>query len=81
VIAEAQRATVLTAALERLDMDVSALWLDYVALAGNMSRDVLRRWLGGEDPIPDHDYNTLAHALNEAFSERDQDSPVPYADE
>lgn len=81
MIAHDRRAPVLNAAMEHLDLEPTALWVAYVGLAGNAAPGLVHGWLGGSQPIPDHDYDTLAQALNEAFTERGEDSPVPYADE
>jgi len=75
------RAVVLSAAVEHLGIDERALWLDYLALSGNASPARGHDWLSRGASIPDADYDKLAHARNEAFSERGQDSPVPYVED
>ncbi len=75
----AGRVSFVATALRHLELDLTDLWLRYVGLGGGATLGELRRWLAGEQPMGDHDYDVLAHALNEAFTDRDQGRPVPYA--
>ena len=56
------------------------LWVDYFALGGLADSPTLDTYLRGNTTVTDIDHNLIAHALNEAFTARDQDSPVPYRD-
>jgi hypothetical protein len=73
------RVSFVATALRHLELDVADLWLRYVGLGGSAPLGELRGWLDSELPMGDHDYDVLAHALNEAFIDRDQGRPVPYA--
>ena len=57
------------------------LWWNYFAIGGSGDAYELAAYLAGTTPATPAVHNTIAHALNEAFSERGQDSPVPYRDE
>jgi hypothetical protein len=47
------------------DMTVKDLWLRYLALGGNRSRQELQDYLSGESGWTAGDHDLLAHALNE----------------
>jgi hypothetical protein len=63
--------------LARLGMTANALWLGYFAVGGNGSLSDVERWLAG-DTLTGREYDLLAAALNEAFTERGLDHPVRY---
>ena len=56
----------------------SDLWLRYFALGGAIGPEALRDYLDGSSELPDGQYNRLAHALNEHFTDHDLNHPVPY---
>lgn len=66
-------------------MTFDELWLAYMALGGNCPPRAVRAYLQGTGPDEaDHDrvdYDLLAHALNEHFTDQGADHPVPYRDE
>jgi hypothetical protein len=74
-------AAALEAGRLRLDMSHHRLWLDYFALGGNHVIAQIEDWLTGATTVPAHDYDVLAHALNEAFTDRHFDRPIPYSNE
>ena len=67
-------------ARQQLDFTVMDLWVDYFALGGLADAPTLETYLRGDTTVTDIDHNLIAHALNEAFTARHQDSPVPYRD-
>jgi hypothetical protein len=56
------------------------LWIAYVGAGGGARAPQVDRWLAGTDPLPRPEYDRLAQALNDAFTELGEDHPVPYAD-
>lgn len=54
------------------------LWIAYFALGGVGDAPTLGAYLRGEARPSASDHDMIAHALNEMFAERDEDSPVPY---
>jgi hypothetical protein len=76
----AARARVLEAARIDVGLSHAELWLRYFELGG-MSRalEVEAFLLGVLEPDT-HDYDILAHALNERYVEKGGNHPVPYAD-
>lgn len=68
----------LTAACERLGIDVRRLWIGYFAVGGNGSLAAVESWLSGDSDPGDHDYDLMVQALNDEFTERELDHPLPY---
>jgi hypothetical protein len=60
------------------DLTPSELWWAYFALGGNATPHTIDEILNGAIQPGRSDHDHLAHALNERFSQLDQDSPVPY---
>jgi hypothetical protein len=57
------------------------LWLRYFGLGGMSTGLELEAYLyGALEPSP-HDYDMIAHALNERFVELGGNHPVPYIDD
>ena len=59
------------------DLTVKDLWLRYLALGGNRTRQELQDYLSGESEWDEDDHNLLAQALKEyraVSSARDDDS-------
>jgi hypothetical protein len=54
------------------------LWLRYFALGGMTDPLQLEAALCGALRPADHDYDQIAHALNERFTELGRNHPVPY---
>ena len=67
-------------ARQQLDFTVMDLWVDYFALGGLADAPTLETYLRGDTTVTDVEHNLIAHALNEAFTARHQNSPVPYRD-
>lgn len=61
------------------DLTEGELWMRYFELGGMSSPLELDAYLFGALEPTAHDYNVLAHALNERFVELGGDHPVPYA--
>ncbi len=74
-------ALVLRAGLAMSELDLPTLWVDYAALGGTMTLVELTQALRGERVVSDHEHDLLAQALNDDFTGRGQDHPVPYAED
>lgn len=70
---------VLEAARRSLALTVMDLWIAYFALGGMRDAHRLGSYLRGQDGTTDSDHDVIVHALNEMFSDRGQDSPIPYS--
>jgi hypothetical protein len=69
----------LDAGMRRLGLSVLDLWIDYIALGGNLDIDRLNEIVAGStDTASDVDHDMIAHALNERFRDLGQDSPIAY---
>lgn len=66
--------------LARLDcgLSVQELWVRCFALGGRTSPFELEAILHGALEVDAHQYDVIAHALNECFMELGRDHPVPY---
>lgn len=73
------RAEALEAARLSLGVSMEQLWVAYMALGGSVMPAGLEAFLSGSGPLAAHDHDMVAHALNERFSDRGQDHPLPYA--
>jgi hypothetical protein len=71
----------LEAARQTLGITVLDLWWTYFALGGSGDAYTLAAYLDGDTTATTATHNTIALALNETFTERGQNSPVPYRDE
>ena len=69
----------ITAACRRGQLDLEQLWFRYVALGGNAAPLELEAYTVGLMPLDDHQYDILAHALNERLAELGLPRDVPYA--
>lgn len=56
------------------------LWLRYFELGGMSSAVALEAYLYGALKSTAHDYDVIAHVLNERFAELGGNHPVPYSD-
>jgi len=62
-------------------LSVGALWLRYFELGGMGTALELEAYLfGALEPGP-HEYDVLAHTLNERFVELGGNHPIPYSDD
>jgi len=68
-------------ARQTLGITTLDLWWIYFALGGSGDAYELADYLAGTTTATTAVHNTIVHALNETFSDRGQDSPVPYHDE
>ena len=72
---------VLEAARSQAGMSFEELWIAYFALGGDSPLSTVRSYLGGLS-ASSMEYNVLALALNERFSDQGYTGhPVPYRDE
>jgi hypothetical protein len=78
---EPEQVAVLEAGRQHLSLSYQRLWVDYFALGGNQPLPDIEAWLTGNLRLPAHDYDVMAHALNEQFSDRGLDHPIPYSGE
>ena len=62
-------------------LSIGALWLRYFELGGMGTALELEAYLcGALQPTP-HEYDVLAHTLNERFFELGGSHPIPYSDD
>ena len=73
------RRAAITAACRRGQLDLEQLWFRYVALGGNVAPLELEAYTVGLMPLDDHQYDILAHSLNERLGELGLPRDVPYA--
>ena len=78
---DVSRTADLEAARARLGLPLAQLWLDYLALGGNLLPATVGAALSGGGGLGDHDHDVLVQALNERFVDRAQNHPLAYADE
>jgi DNA replication protein DnaD len=64
-----------------LGVSIDDLWVDYLALGGQLMPFELEAFLSGLRPVDDHDHDLIVQALNERFLDLDADHPLAYADE
>jgi hypothetical protein len=67
------------AARVTLGLSVAALWLDSLSLGGNLTPTEIAAFLSGRDVLSDHEHDVLIHALNERFTDRNENHPLAYA--
>jgi hypothetical protein len=72
---------VLDRARSDAGLTVSELWLRYFSLGGIASPVEVEAYLHDALTPTRHEYDVLAHAINERYVELGGDHPVPYADE
>jgi len=75
-----QSDTPFEAARQTLGITVLELWFTYFALGGSEDAYALTGYLSGDSVPSAATHDTIAHALNQTFSERGEHSPVPYHD-
>ena len=71
----------LDQARQAADLTPGELWFRYFELGGMSSPLEVDAYLFGALQPTHHDYDVLAHALNERFVELGGDHPVPYSEE
>ena len=67
----------IEAARYTLGLPLAELWLDYLALGGNLPPAAIGAALSGRAGLGDHDHDILVQALNEHFIDRAQNHPSP----
>lgn len=72
---------VLVAAYEQAELTLWELWVRYFALGGTAPLPDVHAHINGAETLGTVEHDTLVHALNERFVERDMDHPVPYAND
>ena len=72
------RREALIAACRRGGLDLEDLWFRYVGLGGDAAPLELEAYLADLMPLDDHQYDILAHALNERLGELGLPRDVPY---
>jgi hypothetical protein len=78
-VQDSRSASVLRAGLAMSDLRLDDLWIAYVGLGGMMTEAEVEATLRGLREPTAYEHNVLAQALNDYFTERGQDHPVPYA--
>jgi hypothetical protein len=68
------------AARQQLGLTPAALWWAYFGLGGTATPLEFGGFLSGETQPDRGDHDRLSQALNERFTERGQDNPVPSFD-
>jgi hypothetical protein len=71
----------LDVARQHAGLSEDDLWLRYLALGGRAGLERMGGFLAGTAEPGPLEYDVLAHALNERFTELDLESPVPYSDD
>ena len=71
----------LDRARQEADLSLSALWLRYFELGGMGTAVELEAYLCGALMPSPHEYDVLAHTLNERFFELGGSYPIPYSDD
>lgn len=71
--------TILDQARRGAGLSYWELWLRYFALGGMNNALQVEAFCYGALRPTDHDYDVIAHAINERFSELGGDHPVAYA--
>jgi hypothetical protein len=74
-------ASVLRTGLALSTLGFAELWTAQLALGGALSKQELRAVLLGDRELTAHEHDVVAQALNDHFTERGQNHPVPYSDE
>jgi hypothetical protein len=73
--------TILDGHRAQAGVTVADLWLDCFAIGGQLSPDDLQSVLSGTATPNDVDYDVIAQALNDTFTDSGEDHPVPYAED
>lgn len=80
----------IRADIERLELgrghaglSMQDLWLRYYSIGGDADEQQLAAILEGVAPLDlsSHEYDVIAHAINERFTEQGRDHPIPYAED
>ena len=74
----AVRYQLFEAARRSADWTIAELWIDYLALGGNLLVFDLEGYLCGLMPMPEKEQDMLACALNERLTDLSEEIRVPY---
>lgn len=74
-------AAVLRVGLAMGELDLRQLWLGYITLGGSMTPAELEEVLRGERDVSVHEHDMLSQTLNDDFTSRGQNHPVPYSED
>jgi hypothetical protein len=73
--------SVLEAARQQAGLSVAELWVACYSLGSTATEGELAGFLDGSRVPTSAEYNVVAQAINERFSDIGQDHPVPYAED
>jgi hypothetical protein len=68
----------LEVARVELGLSLQELWMACFALGGRFDSRALGAYLEGRAGATDSDHDVIVHALNETFTDRGLDHPMPY---
>lgn len=68
----------LEAARLHVGLDMHDLWLGYFSIGGSGTQAEIAAYLGGSNGFDGHQHDVLVQALNDRYTELDQNHPVPY---
>ncbi|MDT7567515.1 MAG: hypothetical protein QOE32_2262 [Pseudonocardiales bacterium] len=71
----------LRSGLAMSELSPRRLWQDSLALGGSLSQAELESVLRGKENVSDYEHDLIAQALNDHFTDRGQNHPVPYSDD
>ncbi len=71
----------LNTARQQASMSLSNLWVAYVAVGGTATPAEVGSYLSGASEPDATNYDLVAQAINEHFTQKGLDHPVPYFDE
>lgn len=71
----------LRSGLAMSELSPRRLWHDYLALGGSLSQAELESVPRGKENVSDYEHDLIAQALNDHFTDRGQNHPVPYSDD
>jgi len=74
-------ALVLNASRQHAGLTVAELWLACFGIGWTGTEDDLADVLTGDRVPPSREYDVIAQAINDRFTELGHSYPVPYADE
>lgn len=68
------------AVIKEHSLDLTELWLDYVALGGDASEQDLRDYASGDSRLPGKDRDALSQAVNEHCAAANLPVRAPFSD-
>ncbi len=67
-------------ARKQVGLSLNQLWVDYFQMGGKADPLEFEAIFDGLLRLDSYQYNVIAHALNECFTEQGENHPVPYAE-